>query len=36
VDQNWAYWADSSRVERRVSFWIDSVKSVVGIEVLEL
>lgn len=27
VDQNREYWADSSRVFRRASFWIDSTKS---------
>jgi hypothetical protein len=32
VLQKRAYWADSRRVERWVSFWMDSVKSVVGIE----
>lgn len=34
--QKRAYWADSRRVERWVSFWMDSVKSVVGIEEVEL
>ncbi len=30
--QKAAYWADSRRVDRWVSFWMDSVKSVVGME----
>lgn len=29
MDQKRAYCADSSKVERRASFWIDSTKSVV-------
>ena len=30
MDQNWTYWADSSRVERRASFCTDSTKSDCG------